>query len=150
MASPIKDARQAIIDSSPESGVYVGCDSQRFKKDNKWFARYATVIVVHKDGNKGGRMFVDITTIPDYGSLKQRMLSEVGFAVQHASDIVDIVGDRPFEIHLDINTSPKHGSNVALKEAVGYVLGTFGFAPIPKPDGWCASHASDHLVRIMG
>lgn len=150
MASPIKEARQAIIESSPESGVYVGCDSQRYKKNGMWYARYATVIVLHKDGNKGGRMFVDVVTIPDYGSLKQRMLSEVAYAVQHASDIVDVVGDRQFQIHLDINQSPKHKSNIALKEATGYVLGTFGFAPIAKPDGWCASHASDHLVRIMG
>jgi predicted RNase H-related nuclease YkuK (DUF458 family) len=148
MASPISDARQAIIDSRPDDNVYVGCDSIRFKKHGIWYARYATVIILHKEGSKGGRMFYDIQTMPDYGSIKQRMLNEVAFAVQHASDVIDVIGDRHFEIHIDINRSPKHKSNVALKEAAGYVLGTFGFEPKFKPESWAATHCSDHLVRL--
>lgn len=149
MATPISEARQAIIDSSPDDAVYIGCDSIRFKKHGVWYARYATVIILHKQGSKGGRMFYDIQTMPDYGSIKQRMLNEVAFAVQHASDIVDVVGDRPFAIHLDINPDPRHKSSVALKEAQGYVLGTFGFPPKFKPEAFAATHCSDHLVRIM-
>lgn len=148
MASPISEARQAIINSGPTDAVYVGCDSVRYKKHGIWYARYATVIILHKEGSKGGRMFYDIQTIPDYGSIKQRMLTEVGYAVQHASDIVDVVGDRQFEIHIDVNPNPKHKSSVALKEAQGYVMGTFGFAPKFKPHGFAATHCGDHLVRI--
>lgn len=149
MATPISEARQAIIDSSPDDAVYIGCDSIRFKKHGVWYARYATVIILHKQGSKGGRMFYDIQTMPDYGSIKQRMLNEVAFAVQHASDIVDVVGDRQFAIHLDINPNPRHKSSVALKEAQGYVMGTFGFPPKFKPEAFAATHCSDHLVRIM-
>lgn len=143
----IEDAQAAIAMSSPTSRVYVGCDSVRYRRNGVWHAKYSTVIVLHVDGSKGCRLFHNTADLLDYGSIKQRMLSEVGFAVEAALAIVDVVGDRPFEVHIDINKDPRHKSNVALKEAIGYVQGTLGFAPISKPDSWCATHTSDHVVR---
>ena len=149
--STIEEAKAAIIASSPESSVYVGCDSIRYSKkvnDKKqWFARYCTVIIVHKDSSHGSCMYHDVITEPDYGSIKQRMLREVSFAVQHALDILPYVGNRRMEVHIDINSDAKYKSNTALKEAIGYVYGTLGFEPKYKNQSWAATHCADHLVR---
>jgi predicted RNase H-related nuclease YkuK (DUF458 family) len=141
------DAREAIVASSKESSVYVGADSIRYKKNGTWFAKYTWVIILHMDSKHGCRLFHNSIDIPDYGNIKQRMLQEVSYAIEAASEIIDVVGDRHLEIHIDINPDQKHKSNVALKEAIGYVRGTFGFDPVAKPNSWAATHCADHLVR---
>lgn len=139
--------REEIAASSKESSVYVGCDSIRFKKKEGWFARYSVVVVLHLDSSKGCKLFHKTIDVRDYGNLKQRLLMEAGFAIEVASEIIDVVGDRQFQVHLDLNPSPKHKSNVALKEAIGYVQGSLGITPIVKPHSWAASHSADHAVR---
>ncbi len=139
-------AKEAIKASSKESSVYVGCDSVRFKKGGKWKARYSTVIVLHKDSKHGCQLFYDTVVLDDYGSLKQRLMNEVTYAIQAASEILNVLEDRHMEIHIDLNSDPKHASNIALKEAIGYVQGSFGFAPKVKPEAWCATHAADHIA----
>jgi len=140
-------ARQAILDSSPESSVYVGCDSIRHKKNGQWFARYSTCIIVHMDSNKGCRLFHETVDLPDYGNLKQRLLNEVNFAVTAATEIIDTVGDRHLEIHIDVNPDPAHKSSVAVKEALGWVRGSLGIEAKIKPAAFAATHCADHLVR---
>lgn len=141
-----EDAKQAVLDSSLSSSVYIGTDSIRFKRDGKWFARYATVVVVHKDSMHGCRIFYHADTLQDYGDLKSRLLNEVNFAVQAAVEIAEVLGERHLEVHLDLNNDPKHKSHCAVKEAVGWVMG-MGFEPVIKPDGWAATHAADHCAR---
>ncbi len=143
-----EDAKEAILNSSMDSSVYVGCDSIRFKKNGVWHARYATVVILHHATRHGASIYYDIQTLPDYGNMKQRLLNEVMFATNAALDIVDILDGRHMEIHLDINPDPKHKSNVAMAEAMGYVMGNMGFKPQIKPDSWAASHASDHCARL--
>jgi len=99
----IEKAKQAILDSSPSSSVYIGCDSIRFRKNKMWYAKYSTVVIVHMDSKKGCRLFHESVDMPDYGNLKQRLLMEVQMAVAAATEIVDILGERRMEIHLDIN-----------------------------------------------
>ena len=146
----IEAAKAAISESSQESSVYIGCDSARKKKNGKFFATYATVVILHRDSKHGAQMFSYVETQQDYsakGEIKQRLMNEVNFAVAAGLAICDVVEDRPFEIHLDINKDPRHKSNVAMKEACGWVLGTFGIEATLKPDGFAATHAADHLVR---
>lgn len=141
-----EDAKEAIKNSSPWSSVFIGCDSIRFKKNDKWYATYATVIVVHRNSCNGCQIFYNSETLPDFGGLKNRLLTEVNYAVSAATDIVDCIGDRHLEVHLDVNPNPAHKSNVAAKEALGWVLG-MGFDAKIKPEGWAASHAADHAAR---
>lgn len=141
------EARNAILKSTKTSSVYVGADSIRYKKDGKWYAKYTTVIVLHMDCKHGCKLFHKSVDLPDYGNLKQRLLSEVMYAIEATSEIVDVIGDRHLEIHLDINPSPSHKSHVAVKEALGYVRGSLGIDPHIKPNSWAATHAADHLVR---
>lgn len=142
-----EDARKAIIDSAPDSSVYVGCDSIRFKKNGIWHARYSTVIIVHMNSSRGCKLFYDSEILPDYGNLKQRLMTEVMFATNACFEILDIIGDRYLEVHLDLNASPNHKSNIAVKEALGYVRGQVGITPVIKPHAFAATHAADHAVR---
>lgn len=141
------EVRKEIENSSPASSIYVGCDSIRFKKNGQWMARYSVVIVLHLDSSRGCKLFHKTVTMNDYGNLKQRLLTEAGFAIEAASEIIEVVGDRHFAVHLDINKNPHHKSNVALKEAAGYVMGSLGIEATFKPDAWCASATADHVVR---
>jgi predicted RNase H-related nuclease YkuK (DUF458 family) len=143
----IAAAKVAIAESSPTSGVYIGCDSIRRKRHGKFFATYATVIVLHKDSRHGGRLFSYIERVPDYGSMKQRLLNEAGYAIGAGYEIADLIGERPFEIHLDLNPNPNHKSHCAVGEATGYVLGAFNKEPVLKPNGFAATYAADKLVR---
>ena len=145
----IEEAKQAILDSSKESSVYIGCDSIRFKKNKMWYAKYSTVIIVHMDSKHGCRLFHESVDMPDYGNLKQRLLNEVQMAVMAATEIVDVLGDRHMEIHLDINPNPKHKSPVAVKEALGWVKGSLGLDAKIKPASFAATHAADHAVRHL-
>lgn len=144
-----EDARQAILDSSPQSSVYVGCDSIRYKRGGQWYAKYSTCIIVHMDSKKGCRLFHESVDMPDYGNLKQRLLTEVQLVVAAATEIIDVLGDRHMEVHLDINPNPQHKSNVAVKEALGWVRGSLGLDAKIKPASFAATHAADHAVRHL-
>lgn len=145
----IEEAKQAILDSSKESSVYIGCDSIRFRKNKMWYAKYSTVIIVHMDSKRGCKLFHSSVDMPDYGNLKQRLLTEVQMAVATATEVIDVLGDRHMEIHLDINPNPKHKSSVAVKEALGWVKGSLGFEAKIKPSSFAATHAADHAVRHL-
>jgi uncharacterized protein len=145
----IEEAKQAILDSSQESSVYIGCDSIRFRKNKMWYAKYSTVVIVHMDSKKGCRLFHESVDMPDYGNLKQRLLTEVQYAVATATEIIEVLGNRHMEIHLDINPDPKHKSNVAVKEALGWVKGSLNMDAKIKPASFAATHAADHAVRHL-
>lgn len=140
-------AKKAIIESSNESSVYVGADSIRFKKNGKWFARYSTVIILHVDSKHGCKLFHKSVDMEDYGNMKQRLVNESFYAIEAAMAVVDVLGKRKMEIHLDLNPNPQHKSNVAVKEALGYVKGSTGIEAKIKPYSFAATHAADHAVR---
>lgn len=145
----IEEAKKAILESSKESSVYIGCDSIRFRKNGMWHAKYSTVVIVHMDSKRGCKLFHESQDMPDFGNLKQRLLNEVQFAVMTATEILDVLGDRHMEIHLDINPNPKHKSSVAVKEALGWVKGSLGLDAKIKPSSFAATHAADHAVRHL-
>lgn len=141
----IEEVKEFIRNSSETTSIYIGCDSQRNKK--KKTASYARVVVVHKDSNKGCKVFGDVQVQPDYGNLRQRLMAEVTYAIHLALELVDDIGERPFEIHIDINPDHKYASSVVVKEATGYVRGTLGFDAKIKPNALASSYAADALVR---
>ena len=141
------EAREAILKSSEASSVYVGADSIRFKRKNQWFAKYSMVIILHIDSKHGARLFHKNIEMRDFGNLRQRLITEAGFAIEAAIEILDVIGQRKLEIHLDLNPNPRYKSNIAVKEALGYVKGSTGIDAKVKPDSFAASHAADHVVR---
>ena len=150
----IEKSVAAIKDSSPESSVYVGCDSIRYKSKRKstdFYTRYSVVVIVHINSKNGGKVFPFTMAVKDNtkkDNLKMRLLQEVDMATHVASAIVDHIGNRHMEVHIDVNPDENHASSVAVKEALGWSRG-MGFDTKVKPDGWAATHAADWSVRHM-
>lgn len=148
----LEKARQAILDSSEQSTIYIGADSVRFKKgynkdgSDKWFARYAVVVIVHKDSCHGCGVFHSVDILPDYGQLRTRLLTEVQKSIDVFFAIEDVIGNRKLEIHLDVNPDPMHGSNIVVKEAAGWVTG-LGITHKIKNEAWAASTAADYCAK---
>ena len=83
------EAREAILNSSESSSVYIGADSIRYKKrSGEWYAKYSTVIILHRDSKHGGQLFSRNVEMRDFGNLRQRLITEAGFAIEAATAIV--------------------------------------------------------------
>ena len=139
----------AELDTSTK--VYLGTDSARFKKKGRWYARYATVAIVHMNGSKGCRIFGVQTTERDF-DVKQdrpsiRLMNEVQKTCGLYIQLVPFIDEFDIAIHLDVNPDPKHGSNCVATQAAGYVLGVTGIEATLKPDSFAASFAADHIVN---
>lgn len=148
------DQIQQIMDmliEYPDSKVYLGCDSVRFMKNGKRFAKYATVCIVHKDSSKGCRIFSHKSSEEDYdlkkNQPKMRMLTEVRKVVELYQQIGPIIDGFDVEIHLDISADPKQGSHCAAQEATGYVLGMTQIEPKLKPESFASSFGADAVVH---
>lgn len=137
----IEEVREFIKNSSDNSAIYVGCDSRQFRSKTI----FVTVVVVHINSNHGAKIFWQVDRVDRINSIRQRLMEEVNRAVYTALMIADVVGERPFEVHLDINPSPDHRSSVIVKEAVGYVLAQ-GLKPVLKPDAIAASTVADFFT----
>ncbi len=122
--------------------ICVGSDSQAYKS----YIAYATVVVILREG-KGGFMFIKNQKGTTNISIKERMLKEVAMSVETAYAICHILDkyNVELEVHADINTDPKFESNVALKEAMGYILG-MGFVFKAKPFAFASSSCADMAV----
>lgn len=143
---PITNIIENAIIKEQEAGhrlkICVGSDSQAYKSH----VEYATVIVVLREG-KGGFMFMRNYKGTKKISIKERMLREVTMSVEVAYAICDILDkyNVELEVHADINTDPKFESNVALKDAMGYILG-MGFVFKAKPYAFASSSCADKVV----
>ena len=120
----------------------IGTDS-RVRGDD---VEFATVIVFLRE-KKGGFMFINNRTERRLMTLKERMSLEVGYSVDVAYGLCDLLDAHQIEleIHADINTDPGFKSNVALKEAMGYILG-MGFVFKAKPEAFASSSCADKVV----
>jgi len=141
------DAKNAIKESSRSSSIYVGADSIIFTKDGERYAKYSTVIIIHIDSKHGCKIFHNSVDMKDYGNLKQRLMMEVQMAVEAATEILEVLDDRSLSIHLDLNPNPRYKSNIAVREALGWVRGSLGIDAELKPRAWAASTCADHIVR---
>lgn len=141
------DVRNEIVNAEEGTKVYFACDSRRYKnKKGEWWISFATVAVIHLNGRCGCRVYGKVEKERDYtGSMRMRLVREAHKATEMALLFEEdlILYDVPFEIHLDINSNDKHKSNIALKEAAGYVLGMLGMKPKFKPEAFAASCTAD-------
>lgn len=143
---PIKEAvKNAIIRERGEGHklkVCIGSDSQ-VKGD---VTEFASVIVFLRE-KKGGFMFISNAKSTQKMTIKERMILEVAKSVEVAYGICDLLDEYAveLEVHADINTDPNFQSNVALKEAMGYIL-SMGFVFKAKPDAFASSCCADKIV----
>ncbi len=144
---PIKTAVEKTLQREIADGhkmkVCIGTDSQVRGK----VVEFATVIVFLREG-RGGFMFIHNFKMEKRNmSLRERMILEVGKSVEVAYSLCALFDkyDVEMEVHADINTDPHFKSNVALKEAMGYILG-MGFVFKAKPDAFASSTCADKVV----
>lgn len=144
---PIRQEVETVIKTEIGNGnrlkVCIGTDSQVKGPTTE----FATVIVFLRLG-KGGFMFIHNEKSVQHYSLKERMLLEVGKSIGIAYDLCDLFDkyDVAMEVHADINTDPSFKSNIALNEAMGYILG-MGFAFKAKPEAFASSYCADKIVN---
>ena len=138
----VKDAIVREQANGHKLKVCVGSDSQVYGKD----IHYATAVVVIREG-KGAFTFNRKEKKRQQISIKERMLNEVSMSIDVAYQICEILDmyDVEMEVHADINTSPEFKSNIALKDAMGYILG-MGYTFVAKPDAFASSSCADILV----
>ena len=143
----IEEVKAFINAQSPETKVYLGGDSERFQIDGVWYADYTVVVLVHKNGNRGCKVFGEIQRERDFDQKKDkprlRLMNEVMKVCQLYLNLEEALGDRKVEIHLDLNPDEKHGSSCVIQEAVGYVRGMCNVIPMVKPNAFAASYAAD-------
>jgi uncharacterized protein len=145
---PILDAvEEAIIRETAEGvklKVCIGSDSQVHNEQ----IEFATVIVFLRE-KRGGFMYILNESIHNNNmSLKERMITEVSKSVDIAYKLCDLLDKYhvALEVHADINTDPTFKSNVALKEAMGYIMG-MGYTFKAKPDAFASSCCADKVVN---
>jgi len=131
--------------------VYLGCDSVIGVKRGRAYGKYATVCIVHKNGKNGCKIFSNTSYEPNYDLRKDRpkmrMMNEVIKVCELYNQLAPFIDEYDIEIHLDISTDPKQGSNCAASEAAGYVLGVTGLEPKLKPHSFASSFGADHIAN---
>jgi hypothetical protein len=143
---PIQDAVEKTIIREKELGnklkVCIGSDSQV----RGGCVEYATVIVFLRE-KKGGFMFIQNSRENRKMSLRERMIFEVSKSIEVAYALCDLLDKHnvELEVHADINTDPHFESNIALKEAMGYIL-SMGFEFKAKPDAFASSSCADKVA----
>jgi hypothetical protein len=137
----IEEALKAEIGTKIK--VCIGSDSQ-VKGD---YTAFATAIVFLREG-RGGFVFVNKYSSERKFTIKERMIQEVSDSVQFAIKVCPILDKykTELEVHADINTDPNFKSNVALKEAMGYILG-MGYTFKAKPDAFASTYCAGKVVN---
>ena len=125
-----------------ELKVCIGSDSHVYGNE----IQYATAIVFVRKG-KGAFTFIRKQKEFQKISIKERMLNEVNKSVEIAYRIFEILEryNVEMEVHADIKTDPDFKSNIALKDAMGYILG-MGYVFKAKPYAFASSNCADMMV----
>ena len=147
------DQVKKFIDAqTPETKIYLGCDSERVKVDGVWYADYILAIVVHINGNNGCKLFGEVHRERDwdqkYSRPSQRLMTEVYKVSELYLKLAEVLEGRKVEVHLDINPDEEHGSSCVIGQAVGYIKGVCNVIPFVKPEAFAASYAADRFKGL--
>jgi predicted RNase H-related nuclease YkuK (DUF458 family) len=142
-----------IMNEPSDSRIYLGADSERYKKNGKWYADYTLAVVIHRSGRHGCKIFGEVQTELDFDGRKDRpvvrLMTEVYKVAELYLKLADALVDRHVEIHLDINPDEEHASNVVVQQAIGYIRGVCLLTPQIKPEAFAASFAADRLKEVL-
>lgn len=152
----LNEVVEYVKNSSKTSRVYIGCDSEVVKNRKDKFARvrYTSVIIIHIDGNKGGKIFGifdhDVVTQNERYKRdpKYRLMNEVYKVSDLYLQLAPLI-EKDIEVHLDLNPDEKHLSNKVVQQALGYVKGVCGVDAVLKPDSWAASACADRWHSVL-
>lgn len=149
----IDEVRTFIEKQSPQTKIYIGGDSERFKIGKVWYADYTLVVVIHIDGKHGCKIFGEVQRERDYDQSKEkprmRLMNEVYKVADLYLKLADVLEDREVQVHLDINPDENFGSSCVINEAIGYIKGMCNVIPMVKPLAFAATGAADRYKELM-
>lgn len=149
----LEQVKEFIRAQSPETKIYLGCDSERVRVNGVWHADYALAIVVHINSRHGCKIFGEIQRERDWDQKQSKPAMRLMTEVYKVSDLFqklsDVLEDRDVEVHLDINPDEMHGSSCVVQQAIGYIKGTCNIIPMVKPQAFAASYAADRLPFVL-
>jgi uncharacterized protein len=136
---------------STETKIYIGCDSERFRIDEIWYADYSTIAAIHMNSKNGCRIFGCVDRVRDYqrenDRPRVRLMGEVYRVAQLYTELASVL-DNEIVVHLDLNPDEKHLSNIVINEAIGYVKAMCNVVPLVKPKAWAATAAADRFKSL--
>jgi predicted RNase H-related nuclease YkuK (DUF458 family) len=142
-----------IRNSSAETKIYLGADSERINIRGVWMVDFTLAVVIHIDGQHGCKVFGEVIREADYTKRADapqfRLMSEVHKVAELYLKLADVLLYRDVEIHLDLNPEDFHKSNGIVNQAMGYIKGVCGIDPKIKPMSPAASYAADRLKEII-
>ena len=148
----LEKVQEFINAQTPETRIYLGCDSERIKIDGVWYADYVLAIVVHINGNNGCKLFGEVQRERVWdakpGKPAMRLMTEVYKVSELYLKLADVLEGRQVEVHLDINPDEQYGSSCVISQAVGYIKGTCNVIPFVKPEAFAASYAADRFKSL--
>jgi predicted RNase H-related nuclease YkuK (DUF458 family) len=148
----INQVAEFVRAQGPNTRIYLGADSERYRVDGVWWAEYTVAVVVHIDGCHGCKIFGEITRERDYDQRASkpamRLMNEVYRVSEMFQKLIPVLEDRHVEVHLDINPNEMHGSSCVVQQAIGYIRGTCNVIPMVKPAAFAASYAADRLKSL--
>jgi predicted RNase H-related nuclease YkuK (DUF458 family) len=148
----LDEVKSFIETQSPDTKIYLGCDSERVKVGDEWYADYVLAIVVHVNGNNGCKIFGEVQREKDYDKKQNkpryRLMNEVYKVSEMYLKLADVLEGREVEVHLDINPNEMFGSSCVINEAVGYIRGVCNVVPFVKPNAFAASYAADRYKSL--
>jgi len=148
----IDQVAEFIRAQTPETKIYLGCDSERVKVEGAWHADYVLAIVVHINGNNGCKLFGEVQRERDWDQKASRpslrLMTEVYKVSELYLKLAEVLEGREVEVHLDINPNEMHGSSCVISQAIGYIKGTCNVIPFVKPQAFAASYAADRFKSL--
>ena len=148
----LEKVQEFINAQTPETRIYLGCDSERIKIDGVWYADYVLAIVVHINGNNGCKLFGEVQRERVWdakpGKPAMRLMTEVYKVSELYLKLADVLEGRQVEVHLDINPDEQYGSSCVISQAVGYIKGTCNVIPFVKPEAFAALYAADRFKSL--
>ena len=148
----LEEVKTYIESQSPTTKIYLGCDSEKYRVDDVWYADYILAIVVHIDGRHGCKIFGEVQTEKDFDKKvnkpRYRLMNEVYKVSELYLKLSEVLEGRDVEVHLDINPNEMYGSSCVINEAIGYIKGTCNVIPLVKPNAWAASYCADRFKTL--
>jgi predicted RNase H-related nuclease YkuK (DUF458 family) len=148
----LEEVKDFIMAQGPNTKIYLGADSERFRVGQTWWAEYTVAIVVHIDGCHGCKIFGEITKERDFDQRanrpSMRLMNEVYRVSEMFQRLSTVLVDKTVEVHLDINPDEMYGSSCVIQQAIGYIRGTCNVIPMVKPRAFAASYAADRLRSL--
>jgi predicted RNase H-related nuclease YkuK (DUF458 family) len=149
----VNEVAEFVTKCGPGTKLYIGCDSERLQANDTWYADYITAVVVHINGKNGCKIFGAVERERDYEQRvdkpRMRLMNEVYKVANLYLELQPVVNCE-IEVHLDLNPSEFHNSNLVINEAIGYIRGMCNVIPLIKPRAFAASYAADRYKEIVG